>query len=563
MPKIHPSELLKRASEKHANKFTYGPFVKDPKRKGQMFTVICPEHGQFFQPVSAHLGGKGCKQCAMDTLREKQRHTIESVKAKVAKYNWDYEYTGLEFFGSGELQPNIKYICKSHGPVTQNLYNHLAGKGCWGCRNVKLRDTLGEFSAKASEIHAGKYTYLEMVHGVERGGVSRALVSVVCPEHGEFTQEANAHMSGHGCPKCAKSLISETHKLSKEEVLADWPADGYSFVRLIAFQGQGQGQRVVSSCSRHGEFEQGLYGRLRLGQGCPSCSGTVSSLSRSFALALQSSGLVEGQDFVLEYRPEGQRKIWDFFFPGKGIAVELHGVFWHSSKYCEPSEIQDKHEAGLALGFRTLHFYEDELLGNLNLCVRHTLNAVGLSADRSVYARKLKAVSVDYQSAKSFLQQHHIQGAVPAKYFGLVDDSGNLLAVAGFAERDSGSGRTSSTACELVRFATACRVTGGLGKLLKLAQQVLKFNKVISFSDVRLHQGSVYAKLGFTVEHKVSRDYMYVVRNQRKHKSGFQKSALAKRYPNLDLSKSEKVLTEELKLYRIYDCGKLKWVKTW
>jgi hypothetical protein len=272
---------------------------------------------------------------------------------------------------------------------------------------------------------------------------------------------------------------------------------------------------------------------------------------------------VEGQDFVLEYRPEGQRKIWDFFFPGKGIAVELHGVFWHSSKYCEPSEIQDKHEAGLALGFRTLHFYEDELLGNLNLCVRHTLNAVGLSADRSVYARKLKAVSVDYQSAKSFLQQHHIQGAVPAKYFGLVDDSGNLLAVAGFAERDSGRGRTSSTACELVRFATACRVTGGLGKLLKLAQQVLKFNKVISFSDVRLHQGSVYAKLGFTVEHKVSRDYMYVVRNQRKHKSGFQKSALAKRYPNLDLSKSEKVLTEELKLYRIYDCGKLKWVKTW
>jgi hypothetical protein len=497
----------------------------------------------------------------MGTLREKQRHTIESVKAKVAKYNWDYEYTGLEFFGSGELQPNIKYICKSHGPITQNLYNHLAGKGCWGCRNVKLRDTLEEFSAKASKIHAGKYTYLEMVHGVERGGVSRALVSVVCPEHGEFTQEANAHMNGNGCPKCAKSLISETHKLSKEEVLADWPDDGHLFVRLLA--PQGRGQRVVSACKTHGEFEQGLGSRLRKRNGCPSCSGVVSSLSRSFSAALSASGLVEGQDFVLEYRPEGQRKIWDFFFPGKGIAVELHGVFWHSSKYCEPSEIQDKHEAGLALGFRTLHFYEDELLGNLDLVVRHTLNAVGLSADLSVYARKLKAVSVDYQSAKFFLQQHHIQGAVSAKYFGLVDGSGNLLAVAGFAERDPGRGRTSFTAYELVRFATACRVTGGLGKLLKFAQQVLKFNKVISFSDVRLHQGSSYAKLGFTVEHKVSRDYMYVVNNQRKHKSGFQKSALAKRYPDIDLNKTEKVLTEELKLYRIYDCGKLKWVKTW
>jgi hypothetical protein len=561
MPKINPDKLLERASEKHSGKFTYGPFVKDPKRSGQMFTVICPEHGQFFQPVSAHLGGSGCKQCARDALREKQRHTLDSVRAKVAQYGWDYEYTGLEFFGSGELQPNINYVCKSHGPVTQNLYNHLAGKGCYGCRNVKSRDTLEEFSAKASEVHSGKYAYSEIVHGVEQGSVLRALVSAVCPEHGEFTQQANAHMNGCGCPKCGDLTLVQKRSITEVEVLANWPSDGHTFVKLVP--SQGRGQRVVSACKAHGEFEQQLFNRLRLGHGCPSCSGVVSSLSRSFNAALSASGLVEGQDFVMEYRPEGQRKVWDFFFPGKGIAVELHGVFWHSSKYCEPSEIQDKHEAGLALGFRTLHFYEDEVLGNLDLVVRHTLNAVGLSADRSVYARKLKAVVVRFEDAKRFLEQHHIQGFVFAEYFGLVDDSAQLLAVAGFAKRDSGRGRASFTACELVRFATACRVAGGLGKLLQFAQKTLGFTKVVSFSEIRLHHGGSYAKLGFKLESKVPRDYMYVVKNQRKHKSGFQKSALAKRYPNIDLNKTEKVLTEELKLYRIYDCGKLKWVKTW
>ena len=50
-----------------------------------------------------------------------------------------------------------------------------------------------EFIQKAKAIHKGKYNYVK-VNYVN----TKTKVCIICPEHGEFEQIPNSHLSGHG-----------------------------------------------------------------------------------------------------------------------------------------------------------------------------------------------------------------------------------------------------------------------------------------------------------------------------------------------------------------------------
>ena len=57
------------------------------------------------------------------------------------------------------------------------------------------------FIKRSNVIHHNKYDYskVEYVNNSTK-------VCIICPEHGEFWQTPNKHMSGRGCPKCANIL---------------------------------------------------------------------------------------------------------------------------------------------------------------------------------------------------------------------------------------------------------------------------------------------------------------------------------------------------------------------
>lgn len=60
--------------------------------------------------------------------------------------------------------------------------------------------TTEEFVKNAQEIHGDKYDYSKVnyIRNYQK-------VCIICPEHGEFNQEANSHLHGIGCPKCRQS----------------------------------------------------------------------------------------------------------------------------------------------------------------------------------------------------------------------------------------------------------------------------------------------------------------------------------------------------------------------
>ena len=57
--------------------------------------------------------------------------------------------------------------------------------------------TQEEFVEKAIAKHGNKYDYSKAIY---LGGKQK--ICIICPEHGEFWQQATSHILGHGCPKC-------------------------------------------------------------------------------------------------------------------------------------------------------------------------------------------------------------------------------------------------------------------------------------------------------------------------------------------------------------------------
>jgi hypothetical protein len=57
-----------------------------------------------------------------------------------------------------------------------------------------------DFINSAKELHGNRYSY-DKVQYVD----SKTPVIITCPEHGDFAQTPNVHLSGHGCPKCNQS----------------------------------------------------------------------------------------------------------------------------------------------------------------------------------------------------------------------------------------------------------------------------------------------------------------------------------------------------------------------
>lgn len=133
------------------------------------------------------------------------------------------------------------------------------------------KKTTAEFITQASIIHDNKYEYTTTKYIN-----SRTKVEVVCPKHGAFAQEANAHLSGQGCPGCRYTKMAATRSRSTEEFLEEavkvhgdtYDYSNTEYVRLA--------DKVTITCPVHGEFEQ-VAGSHLLGHGCRKCNASNNS----------------------------------------------------------------------------------------------------------------------------------------------------------------------------------------------------------------------------------------------------------------------------------------------
>lgn len=242
----------------------------------------------------------------------------------------------------------------------------------------------------------------------------------------------------------------------------------------------------------------------------------------------------------------------DIYIPDKNLAIEFDGLYWHDERHKENTYHLKKTQECAKKGIQCIHIFEDEWRDKHDIVLSRLKSLFGLN--KRVFARKCAIRQLTYQESIDFLEENHIQGNCVSKYrYGLFYDN-ELVSVMTF-----GKSRFKDE-FELLRFANklGMNVIGGAGKLFKhFLNDHPEINAVVSFADKRWSVGNLYEKLNFFKVDDVPPNYYYILNKKRRNRIEFQKHKLVAE--GYDASKSEHEIMIERNIFRIYDCGNLKY----
>lgn len=155
-------------------------------------------------------------------MPRKQPDTTEVFIEKAKRIHGDrYGYEYAQYVDS---YTDVIIVCSVHGNFTQRPNNHLHGAGCRQCgienKDLFHRRSLQEFIDRAREVHGDRYDY-SLVNYKN----SNTKVTIICPVHGQFRQDAGQHLGGANCIKCsymdrgqkAKERWDNTPRVNKSE----------------------------------------------------------------------------------------------------------------------------------------------------------------------------------------------------------------------------------------------------------------------------------------------------------------------------------------------------------
>ena len=310
MRKKTTEEFIKDAKKVHGNKYDYSKV--DYVNANTKVCIMCPKHGKFEQRPYGHLAGNGCPTCGNKTKGDSKRSTKEEFIKKARKVHGDkYDYSNVKYIGALK---KVCIICPEHGEFWQKPNDHLGGHGCHKCAG-KYSPTTEEWIVSANEIHKGKYDYSKVKY-VD----AHTKVCIICPDHGEFCQEAYVHTKGCGCPICWQITVIDSKRSTKEDFIEKANEKhgskyDYSNVKYVNCM-----SKVCIICPEHGEFWQSPDNHLH-GCGCPKCN--LSHLERNVMNYLDDIGIT--YDYQKRFKWLGRQSL-DFYLSDYKIGIECQGI---------------------------------------------------------------------------------------------------------------------------------------------------------------------------------------------------------------------------------------------
>lgn len=214
---------------------------------------------------------------------------------------------------------HILVRCSEHGNFSQDVYSHLAGKGCRKCTGHGK--STAEWVKQAAQVHGDFYDYTV----TEFKGAQKK-VTIRCREHGLFEQKADNHLHGNGCPTCWCDRKANLEDEKRVELAEQFVAKAtelhagkydYSLARYSNYKGP-----VLIVCPDHGEFWQAPAVQLR-GGGCPRCAAIVrgSSSRKSLDDFLRQASAIHADKY------DYSSVILNATHQPVTILCEIHGAF--------------------------------------------------------------------------------------------------------------------------------------------------------------------------------------------------------------------------------------------
>ena len=358
MARLTTEEFIERAREVHGDKYDYSKV--EYKSAHTKVCIICPEHGEFWQTPNAHLYLKcGCSKC----MKNVKGTTDEFIERSRKIHSNKYDYSKVEYINS---KTKVCIICPKHDEFWQKPNGHLNGQGCPSCNKI----TSDDFIQKATLIHNGKYDYSKVDYKT-----AKTKVCIICPEHGEFWQAPDKHLSGCGCQKCGGTKkLSIEEFISKANKIHNNKYD-YSKVKYINNQ-----TKVCIICPEHGEFWQAPGSHLS-GKGCPHC--LSSKIEDTIETKLNEMNVNFEKQKTFDWLKSKRNMRLDFYLPEYNIAIECQGKqHFDNIEYFGGND---------GLKYRK---YNDMI--KLKLCKEHNVNLLYFNYDDDInkFEQKLKEYGI-------------------------------------------------------------------------------------------------------------------------------------------------------------------------
>lgn len=250
----------------------------------------------------------------------------------------------------------------------------------------------------------------------------------------------------------------------------------------------------------------------------------------------------------------------DIYIPEYNLAIEICGVYWHSeiNGGKDKNYHYDKWKRCNDLGITLLTYFDDEIESSWDIIKSKILYMTNNLQSVKIGARQVTIRTPSNTEETNFLNSNHIQGSLKARTYkiGAYYDNKLIGILCATQRKDY---------LEITRYATDIKYhcAGLFSKLLNRTIKELNFSgTVVSFSDNCHGNGNLYKSCGFKVDKILNSGYTYTLNGRpRENRQQYMKSKIAKKFNVSIDNKTEWELMQDLGYDRVWDCGKIKWIK--
>lgn len=517
---------------------------------------ICKKNHEWESSISVRSKGSGCPYCSGRKVWAGFNDLQTLFPSLVLEWNYalndkkPYEVTKGSHY-------KAHWVCINGHNWQAKVNDRCNGNGCLQCYKDKASSSNNNILNTHPEV-AVQWDYDNNIGTPKDYSSGSSYNAAWICDYGHLWTARVSDRCGKkltGCPICSKmrhfkngKSLLETHPKLIEEW--DYSKNPISPDRVS----HGSSNKVNWKCKLGHSWNAVIADRSRGKSNCPTCSSQryTSVAEKQIKKILASKGLtvIESDRKTLKGREI------DLLVPDLFIGIEFNGVYWHTEDNGKDSlyhykKYKDAKDNGITL----IQIWEDDWNSKQDVVVELLLNKIGKSNRSRVFARNTVIKEIDSESAKAFLEKFHIQGWSRSTHYIAAINNGEIVAVCSFKKAKNKS-------YEITRFATSVQLLGGFSKIIKHFEKNYDYSSIYTFSDNSISKGELYANNGFVFDKEIVPDYSYLVKGKREHKFNYRLKRFKQDTSLIYLENtSERELAKLNGLSRIWDSGKIRWVK--